>query len=57
MVNQATDGFARKSARSFNVSLVLVFSLVLLSACGGLALSDYIGRVSAIWVANAILVY
>jgi signal transduction histidine kinase len=31
--------------------------LVFVSACGGLALSDLIGRVSAIWVANAIMVF
>jgi signal transduction histidine kinase len=57
MVIQATDESARKDARSFNVRVAFVFSLVFLSACGGLALSDYIGRVSAIWIANAILVY
>jgi len=57
MVTTATDEFARKGAGPFNARLALVFSLIFLSACGGLALSDYIGRVSAIWVANAILVY
>jgi len=57
MVTTATDEFARKGTGPFNARLALVFSLIFLSACGGLALSDYIGRVSAIWVANAILVY
>src|ERR1700733_298823 len=57
MVIQTTDEFAQKGARSFNVRLALVFGLIFLSACGGLALSDFIGRVSALWVANAILVY
>jgi len=32
-------------------------ALVFLSAAGGLGLSDVIGRVSALWIANAILVY
>jgi len=57
MVTTATDEFARRGTGPFNARLALVFSLIFLSACGGLALSDYIGRVSAIWVANAILVY
>jgi signal transduction histidine kinase len=34
-----------------------IATLVFLSVCGGLELSDAIGRISAIWVANAILVY
>ena len=37
--------------------LLSIAALVFAGACGGLALSDLIGRVSAIWVANAILVY
>jgi signal transduction histidine kinase len=37
--------------------LISVSALVFLSACGGLELSDIIGRVSALWIANAILVY
>jgi len=32
-------------------------ALVFLGACGGLTLSELIGRVSALWVANAILVF
>jgi len=31
--------------------------LVFLCACGGLALSDLIGRISALWLGNAVLVY
>jgi signal transduction histidine kinase len=57
MVSETTDRPVRKSDRSFGFRLALVFGLIFLSACGGLELSDLIGRVSAIWVANAILVY
>jgi signal transduction histidine kinase len=53
----ATDGLVRNATRSFGERLALIFGLVFVSACAGLALSDFIGRVSAIWVANAILVY
>jgi signal transduction histidine kinase len=37
--------------------LIAVGALTFVCACGGLALSDLIGRVSAIWLANAVLVY
>jgi signal transduction histidine kinase len=37
--------------------LAAVGALVFICACGGLTLSDLIGRVSAIWLANAVLVY
>ncbi len=37
--------------------LLWIAVLVFVSVCGGLALSDMIGRISAIWVANAVLVY
>jgi signal transduction histidine kinase len=57
MVTQTADEHARKGGLSFGSRLALVFTLIFLSACSGLALSDFIGRVSALWVANAILVY
>ena len=56
-VFQAIDEPAEKAAHSFGVRLAVVFGLIFVSACAGLALSDFINRVSAIWVANAILVY
>jgi signal transduction histidine kinase len=37
--------------------LAAVAALIFVCACGGLALSDLIGRVSAIWLGNAVLVY
>jgi len=57
MVTQTADEPARHRTRAFGIRLALVFCLIFFSACGGLELSDLIGRVSAIWVANAILVY
>jgi signal transduction histidine kinase len=54
----ATSGVALERRRgSSALLLVPVAALVFAAACGGLALSDLIGRVSAIWVANAILVF
>jgi signal transduction histidine kinase len=57
MVIQTTVRHVGMGARSLRSELLLVFGLITLSACGGLELSDLIGRVSAIWIANAILVY
>src|ERR1700742_4852646 len=51
-----TSGGVRWNGPSALV-LASVGALVFLGACGGLTLSDLIGRVSAIWVANAVLVF
>src|ERR1700733_9314445 len=53
----ATSGAARHRGVSSALLLLPIAAFVFVSACGGLALSSLIGRVSAIWVANAILVY
>jgi signal transduction histidine kinase len=37
--------------------LLLIASLAFVTVCGGLWLSDALGRISAIWIANGILVY
>ncbi len=37
--------------------LLAIAALVFAAVCGGLALSDVLGRVSALWFANGILVY
>jgi signal transduction histidine kinase len=39
------------------VLLLSIAALVFVSVCGGLALSDVIGRVSALWLANAFIVF
>ncbi|MBV9990907.1 MAG: MASE1 domain-containing protein [Alphaproteobacteria bacterium] len=53
-----TAGAASPRASAPSASVLLwIAALVFAGACGGLALSDLIGRVSALWVANAILVY
>ncbi len=57
MVTRTADKPARHSTRAFRFRQALVFCLIFVSACGGLELSDLIGRVSAVWIANAILVY
>jgi len=54
---QAIHEPAGNATQSSGVRLALVFGLIFGSACAGLELSDYINRVSAIWIANAILVY
>ena len=36
---------------------MMIGVLVFVAVCGGLALSDALGRITAIWAANAILVY
>ena len=54
----ATSGAAVDRGRGAPVLLLAtVAALTFICACGGLALSDLIGRVSAIWLANAVLVY
>jgi signal transduction histidine kinase len=57
MVALTPDEVVRRQARLSATQILSVAGLVFLSACGGLELSDVIGRVSAIWIANAILVY
>ncbi|HWA88455.1 MAG TPA: ATP-binding protein [Rhizomicrobium sp.] len=54
----ATSGAAsRRWSGSSALLLPTIAGLVFVSVCGGLSLSDLLGRVSALWVANAILVY
>ncbi len=43
--------------RSAPLRLAIIAVLVFVSVCGGLQLSDAIAHTSAIWIANAILVY
>ncbi|MDE2183264.1 MAG: MASE1 domain-containing protein [Alphaproteobacteria bacterium] len=53
-------GTPSQADRSDHVSpalLLWIAALVFFAAWGGLALSEAMGRISAIWVANAILVY
>jgi integral membrane sensor domain MASE1 len=37
--------------------LLAIAALVFVGVCGGLALSEFLGRVSALWIANAIIVF
>jgi signal transduction histidine kinase len=39
------------------ILLLWIAALVFASVCGGLALADVLGRVSALWLANAIIVF
>src|ERR1700733_671321 len=57
MAGLASDATSRRWSGNRPLLLMPIVALVFLSSCGGLALSDLIGRVSAIWIANAILVY
>jgi signal transduction histidine kinase len=57
MADLASDATAQRWSGPRPLLLMPVALLVFASACGGLALSDAIGRVSAIWVSNAVLVY
>lgn len=57
MVASSADAAARRRARPSFVLLAVIATLVFGGACLGLAISGLIGRTSAIWVANAILVY
>ncbi|MDE1985125.1 MAG: MASE1 domain-containing protein [Alphaproteobacteria bacterium] len=52
-----SDAQTRRGSGPSPALLLSVIILVFATACGGLALSDLIGRISAIWVANAALVY
>ena len=54
----ATSGasFRRRSSSSALLPLT-VAALVFVGVCGGLSLSDLLGRVSALWVANGIQVF
>ena len=55
MVTTISD--ASRQTGPSSLQIISAGALVFLSACGGLELSDVIGRVSALWIANAILVY
>ena len=55
MVTRTSDAIRQIGPSS--LVLLSISSLVFLSACGGLELSDLLGRVSALWIANAIFVY
>jgi len=57
MVTSASGAAMHRASVPSALLLLWIAALVFIGACGGLALSDLIGRVSAIWVANAILVY
>src|ERR1700733_7947258 len=54
----STSDIAARAWRGPSASrLLAIGALVFASACGGLAISDAIGHISAIWIANGILVY
>ena len=57
MVASTSDSDARGWRGPSASRLLAIGALVFASACGGLALSDAIGHISAIWIANGILVY
>ena len=57
MVTSTSGAATHRGSIPSLLLLLWIAALVFTGACGGLALSDLIGRVSAIWVANAILVY
>jgi signal transduction histidine kinase len=57
MVSLTADAVSRRLAGPSWLLLLSTAGLVFASACGGLLLSDLIGRVSALWVANGFLVY
>jgi signal transduction histidine kinase len=57
MVTQAFDAALRRGSGVSPLVLLSAAALIFITACGGIALSAAIGRTSAIWVANAILVY
>jgi signal transduction histidine kinase len=57
MVTSTSGAATHRGGIPSPLLLLWIAALVFTGACGGLALSDLIGRVSAIWVANAVLVY
>ncbi len=57
MVTAANASPAHENATHAALRLAVPFGLVFLSACGGLELSDLTERVSAIWIANGVLVW
>jgi signal transduction histidine kinase len=57
MVAVTSGAASRRWTGPSPLLLLTIAALVFVSACGGLMLSDVIGRVSALWIANAILVY
>jgi signal transduction histidine kinase len=57
MVTATANAAARRLAGPSWRLVTAIAALSFVGVCGGLLLSDLIGRVSALWVANAVLVY
>jgi signal transduction histidine kinase len=57
MVTLTPDAATRRWTGVSPILLASIAALVFASVCGGLALSDVIGRVSALWLANAFVVF
>ncbi len=57
MVMLTSDAASRRRNDPSLRVLLSAAVLIFVTACGGLALSDFIGRVSAIWIANGLLVF
>ena len=57
MVTLTPGAATRRWTGASPLVLLTIAALVFVSVCGGLALSDIIGRVSALWIANAIIVF
>ena len=57
MVTLTPGAATRRWTGESPLLLLSIAALVFASVCGGLALSDIIGRVSALWIANAFIVF
>src|SRR5215470_2210782 len=57
MVTLTPSAASRRWTGASPILLLSIAALVFVSVCGGLALSDVIGRVSALWLANAFIVF
>jgi signal transduction histidine kinase len=57
MVALTPGAASRRWTGASPILLLSIAALVFVSVCGGLALSDVIGRVSALWLANAFIVF
>jgi len=57
MVTLTSGAAIRRWIGASPLVLLAIAALVFVSVCGGLALSDIIGRVSALWIANAVIVF
>jgi len=57
MVTLTPGAAIRRWTGASPLVLLAIAALVFVSVCGGLALSDIIGRVSALWIANAVIVF